>query len=173
MLFTLIAPGAFANTIPRTQNVTGELSNGELLCTSARTPYIFDPRPRYPDCEHAIQILPQLPQSGTFHLTGVDDGFKLPVRRASGSCQVTVNFRQGTSYDQASWGVIRLSAMELRDKCERKGRLGVVRTGGWIMAGISNSIVIQLTKVEKVGGGVGSNVTLAAGAMGINGTASE
>lgn len=158
-------------SFPLTRNATLEIATSEILCTPPPRIYKRDPRPRYPDCITAIQQLPRLLQPATFHLVGADDGFKLPISEAYGSCRVTVRLPPGSERDQSTWVGIRYAALTIADGCEREGRFRVLRTGGWKLVGIATRIVVELTGERVSELGVGGQSAAVAERMGLSRTA--
>ena len=153
LVYVLFIIQAFTALIPITQPNNTTLTTGELSCTKSPFPWQPDTRPRDSDCATAIQRLPQLPYQGQFHLNGPDDGFKLPLNRVFGKCRVSIEIHEGGA-DSGSWIGIRVAARRLKDDCLKEGRLGVARTGGWIMAGVNNLVVVKLMKVKLRGAGI-------------------
>ncbi|KAF6239395.1 hypothetical protein HO173_002657 [Letharia columbiana] len=96
-------------------------------------------------CAGAILRLPIDHTVGTFHGGGADDGFRLPVSRTYGGCDVLVGLRGGgPDRDRGSWLDAGRAAAEMNGRCA--GSRGAVRRYGsaWVNVGESGRIRIRL-----------------------------
>ena len=117
----------------------------------------FIPRdipPGYVDCCVAYIQLPHSETQGTFHDTGEEDEFKLPVKRSYDTCALTVSLLgDGAQQDISSWAEIVFEARILNDLCVN-GR----NSGGYYQTGQYGRIRIELESAKVpngtlVGGG--------------------
>ena len=113
--------------------------SGFGVCSSHLTPALH--LPTFSDCKKVIERrLPYFPGKATFHNTGADDHFKLPISEEWGSCAVTVVIGGGGNEDSSSWLDIKYAATEVNEVCQ----VGDY-TGGKIQAGARDKIWIKLT----------------------------
>ena len=106
--------------------------------------------PRYVDCRVACGQLPNSEAQATFHDTGEDDGYKLPVIRSYKTCALSVSLLQdGAQQDESSWSDITFRAEILNDLCVN-GR----NRGGYIHVGQNERIRIELGSVRSRNGTV-------------------
>lgn len=143
----VILPAAFSTIhalhlpIPTNQTVgsPSKLASG-WECT-------FIPRdipPGYVDCCMAYIQLPHSETRETFHDTGEEDGYKLPVKRSYNTCALTVSFLgDGGQQDISSWAEIVFKARILNDLCVN-GR----DSGGYYQTGQYGRIRVELESAK-------------------------
>lgn len=127
---------AFALNLPNT-TVTSLSAFDERFCWPKRS--MFSKAPKFKDCDHAINQLPQLEGFNPFHNGDPDDPFKLPMERTSRTCTVCVELR-GSSKVASSWAQIVTSTLILNIKCFyrlMRSQAGSVEFAGGIRADIT------------------------------------
>lgn len=102
----------------------------------------YDIIPHYPDCIAAYIQLPHSGIRGSFHQTGEEDLYKLPVSRWQRTCMINVSLLEDDQQDEASWVEIASMADILNDLC-MNGR----NTGGYLRMGENERIKITLLGV--------------------------
>ncbi|KAL6718189.1 hypothetical protein ACLMJK_004277 [Lecanora helva] len=158
----LLSPIITALNLPQlitsiNQNIADNLTtpSGFGVCFSHSKP--TSDLPKYSDCEKVIrQRLPYHPGKATFHSTGVDDAFRLPIYEEWGDCaiMVVIGGHQVTR-DESSWLDIHRAATEINEVCRVDGR-----TGGKIQVGDERRVWIKLSKV-MYGGAVNGSMASA------------
>ena len=104
---------------------------GEVHCLKTSNPLSLRATPVYEDCLSAIAKLPHSSVVGSFHNSGPNDLYKLPITRASGTCAVMVHLNTGRGATTASaWTSIALGAIKVNVECVSTFRFSR-KTGGW------------------------------------------
>ena len=96
------------------------------------------------DCEAAIDELPSVPGRAYFHTDPPNDSFRLPNKKASRSCMVTVGMTYGFAVEAATWPEIRAKAGEVNQMCVPPTRAPSHMIGGSARTGEEGGIFIQL-----------------------------
>ena len=152
LLFALSSARSFALSILQTANppasaLVNHTLSGELHCYT-NNPFALA-RPNVYDCMGAIRRLSLSNVQGTFHhpVTG-DDRFKLPVIKAAGHCQVSVDLK-GPMPEDGTWLGLGLAATQLTAACaDREGFLA--KKGGWTDAGDHDRIRITVQAARQI-----------------------
>ena len=134
--------------------INGSLSNvspnSEAHC--AQEGRTGSPSPLLSDCITAVHSLPRSPYVGTFHIGTDTSLWRLPESRSWNSCKVLVTLSPDFDLEMGSWMDIRAAAVTLAITCRLPFEPGgEQRTGGWIMSGAEDGIVIELIRSRHVG----------------------
>ena len=113
----------------------------------------FDIIPHYKDCIKAYNKLPHSSIRGSFHQTGEEDLYKLPVSTWHRTCMVNVSLLQDNQQDVASWVEIAFMAEILNDLC-----INGKNTGGYLRMGENGRIKITLLGLNLQNGTAGGQV---------------
>ncbi len=105
---TLTLPGTSEIiTIPR----NGTFVGSECHCEVGKR--LTRQRPRKTDCANAIRQLRDNDIHGDFHSDGILNQWRLPETKAHGTCNVTVEMKEGVSDDETSWLGVSNAAAQL------------------------------------------------------------
>ena len=111
--------------------------------------------PHYKDCIIAYNRLPHSGIRGSFHQTGEEDLYRLPVSRWYRTCMINVSLLKDDQQDESSWVEIAFMAEILNDLCiDRKN------TGGYLRMGENGRIRITLLGVNLQNGTAGGQVDI-------------
>ena len=106
--------------------------------------------PRYADCSVAYDQLPHSETRGTFHDTGEDDEYKLPVTKWYKTCSLSISLLEDEGQqDECSWAEIVFKAEILNDLC-----VNGKNDGGYIQVGQNQRIRIELMSFKVPSGTV-------------------
>lgn len=88
-------------------------------------------------------MLPKAKIQHTFHNSGDEDGYKLPVIRSYKTCALSVSLLIGEEQDESSWAEIAFRAEILNDLC-----VNGENSGGYMQTGRYGRIRIDLMSVN-------------------------
>ena len=125
-------------------NITTSPLAAPGICTSFK---LFYTRPKWRDCDTAIDSLSSSRDVCNFHQGGEVDDWQLPVSDIYETCYVYTEITQSSLGETSSWYEIKTAARKLNDDCRKKKILGditggVVRIGehGWIRISIRTNV---------------------------------
>lgn len=127
---------------------TTNTTNGQNTCTEFS---LFQLRPLYHDCNHAIDALSSNRVPGTFHSfdRSSTDAWLLPVTQRSGTCKLVVRMLPYSSVEVSSWAVLKSAARNLNEECRVGAPWGDV-TGGVTLAGEHDWIEVSIDKTSRI-----------------------
>ena len=158
-LLSTIAPSAHtqptnnnASTIPTKTTSTTTIPspvqtspaiNAVVICTP------FDPfhfRPKYQDCNAALGFLPSSHKEGVFHISGLADGFRLPVKEIVRTCEIKIELLVAyESRVRGTWSEVRATAARIAEECYNGH--GMEHTGGQALLG--RALLISLVRSDS------------------------
>ncbi len=115
-LLSLFFAPSLTLTLPGTSEITTIARNGTFVgsqCHCDVGKRLTRQRPRKTDCGNAIRQLRDNDIHGQFHSNGIMNQWQLPETKAHGSCNVTVQMKEGIPSDETSWLGVSSAAAQL------------------------------------------------------------
>ena len=150
---TILTSTTNTTTIPSPIQ-TSPTINSIVICTPfSRLQF----RPKYQDCNAALDFLPDSQKLGLFHTGGLADEFRLPVHATARTCEIKVQLVESyEGRELGTWTEVRATAAMVADECyyghgmehtggetllRRNILISLVRTGSVILSGVGNATI--------------------------------
>lgn len=137
-----------SSSLPTMLNLTSNTTqqpNAEASCTPFK---LFQLRPHYRDCDHAVNALSASRLPGHFHSEGPMDDWQLPIIETAGTCEILLKLLPFSLPEPSSWQELKAVARKLNEEC----RVGVPLedvSGGAITAGPHGRILISMVRTTR------------------------
>ena len=106
---------ALTTLIP-TYNLTSLITESLYECIPK--PSFFTRIPKFTDCVDAIIQLPRIDGGGSFHNGAPDDPYRLPVKKTSGTCTVSVELEhEGSTREAGDWFFMVDAMLSVARRC--------------------------------------------------------